>query len=95
MLRPKKHQPNAIVNGISPPRFTTYVRSLHTDIDDWKRDPNVVMNTIFDAWDNWKSSEAYGGNDSTANTGGARQKQQQQQKQKQYSPALSTRACCK
>ncbi|CAM9843066.1 unnamed protein product [Sphacelaria rigidula] len=39
----------ALVDGISPPEFKAYVRSVLTYVDGWKKNPTVVFNTMFDA----------------------------------------------
>ncbi|CAM9293347.1 unnamed protein product, partial [Sphacelaria rigidula] len=54
---PAESVSTALVDGISPPEFKAYVRSVLTYVDGWKKNPTVVFNKIFDAADQRKFIE--------------------------------------
>ena len=57
---PAESVSSALVDGIWPPPFRQYVRSELTYKDGWKKNPDIVLDTMFAAAEQWKFIEAHG-----------------------------------
>ena len=57
---PAESVSRALVDGISPPKFHTYVRNQMTYVDGWKKAPHVVLKKMIELAESWKIVEAHG-----------------------------------